>query len=126
MRNVNTKTRTMLVLVVTFLMVIAYHEGEAIVCSQVNMFLAPCLPYLKAGGAPSPPCCAGLNSLKAAVPAKPDKQAACQCLKNVASTIPGINDDNAKQLPAKCGVDLGVSFTKTVDCNRYGIAIALH
>ncbi|KFK29949.1 hypothetical protein AALP_AA7G198800 [Arabis alpina] len=107
----------MLVLVVTLLMVIAYHEGEAIVCSQVNMFLAPCLTYLKAGGAPSVPCCGGLNSLKNAAPGIADKQAACNCLKNVASTIPGINDDNAKQLPAKCGVDLGVPFTKTVDCN---------
>ncbi|VVB10557.1 unnamed protein product [Arabis nemorensis] len=124
MSYVNTKTRTMLVLVVTLLMVIAYHEGEAIVCSQVNMFLAPCLPYLKAGGAPSPQCCGGLNSLKAAAPGKPDKQVACQCLKSAANTIPGINDDNAKQLPAKCGVDLGVPFTKTVDCNRYAIAIS--
>lgn len=125
MRNVTTKTRAVtLLLVITLLVAIAYH-GEAIQCSQVNMFLAPCLPYLKAGGAPSVPCCGGLNSLKAAAPGKPDKQAACQCLKKVANTIPGINDDNAKQLPGKCGVNLGVPFTKSVDCNRYDIAISL-
>ncbi|ESQ53820.1 hypothetical protein EUTSA_v10026585mg [Eutrema salsugineum] len=117
MRNVVSKTRTILVLVVTLLIVIAYHEGEAIQCSQVNMYLAPCLPYLRAGGNPSVPCCGGLNSLKAAAPGKPDKQAACQCLKNVANAIPGIIDDNAKQLPAKCGVNLGVPFSRSVDCN---------
>ncbi|OAP00887.1 hypothetical protein AXX17_AT4G38150 [Arabidopsis thaliana] len=59
----------MLLLVITFLLGIAYH-GEAIACPQVNMYLAQCLPYLKAGGNPSPMCCNGLNSLKAAAPAK--------------------------------------------------------
>ncbi|CAF2031623.1 unnamed protein product [Brassica oleracea var. botrytis] len=111
--------KTMLLFVITLLVVIAYHEGEAISCSQVNMFLAPCLSYLRGGGNPSQPCCAGLNSLKAAAPGKAERQTACQCLKSVSNTIPGINDDNAKQLPSKCGVDLGVPFSKSVDCNRY-------
>ncbi|CAH2077056.1 unnamed protein product [Thlaspi arvense] len=115
MRNVS-KTRNMLLFVVTLVMVIANHEGEAIQCSQVNMYLAPCLAYLRGGGTPSVPCCGGLNSLKAAAPEKPDKQAACQCLKDAANAIPGIIDDNAKQLPVKCGVNLGVPFSKSVDC----------
>ncbi|CAH8350529.1 unnamed protein product [Eruca vesicaria subsp. sativa] len=118
MRNI-TKSQTMLLLVVTLLMVIAYHEGEAIQCSQITMYLAPCLSYVKGGGNPPPPCCAGLNNLKASAPGKPDKQAACQCLKNVANAIAGFNDDYAKQLPAKCGVSVGVPFSKSVDCNRY-------
>ncbi|CAN8327208.1 unnamed protein product [Cochlearia groenlandica] len=117
MRNITCKTRTMFLSFITLVLVIVHHEVEAIQCPQVNMFLAPCLSYLKAGGTPSAPCCAGLNGLKAAAPGKPDKQAACQCLKTVANTIPGISDDNAKQLPAKCGVNLGVPFSKTVDCN---------
>ncbi|CAF2132820.1 hypothetical protein YC2023_032651 [Brassica napus] len=121
MTNITSKTWTMLLFVITLLMVIAYHEGEAISCSQVNMFLAPCLSYLRGGGNPSQPCCAGLNSLKAAAPGKAERQTACQCLKSVSNTIPGINDDNAKQLPSKCGVDLGVPFSKSVDCNRYTI-----
>ncbi|XP_010437771.1 PREDICTED: non-specific lipid-transfer protein 11-like [Camelina sativa] len=116
MRNITTITRTVLLLVITIFMVIAYH-GEAIACPQVNMYLAQCLPYLKAGGTPPAMCCNGLNSLKAAAPAKSDRQVACNCLKSVANTIPGINDDYAKQLPAKCGVNLGVPFSKTVDCN---------
>ncbi|KAL9288989.1 Non-specific lipid-transfer protein 11 [Arabidopsis thaliana] len=116
MRNITTTTRKMLLLVITILLGIAYH-GEAIACPQVNMYLAQCLPYLKAGGNPSPMCCNGLNSLKAAAPAKADRQVACNCLKSVANTIPGINDDFAKQLPAKCGVNIGVPFSKTVDCN---------
>ncbi|CAA7025534.1 unnamed protein product [Microthlaspi erraticum] len=107
----------MLVLVITLIMVIGYQEGEAIQCSQVNMYLAPCLAYLRGGGNPSPQCCGGLNSLKAAAPGTPDRQAACQCLKTVATQIPGISDDNAKQLPTKCGVNLGVPFSKSVDCN---------
>lgn len=118
MRNI-TKNQTMLLLVVTLLMVVAYHEGEAIQCSQITMYLAPCLSYVKGGGNPPPPCCAGLSNLKASAPGKPDKQAACQCLKNVANAISGFNDDNAKQLPAKCGVSVGVPFSKSVDCNRY-------
>ncbi|CAF2240716.1 BnaA08g11810D [Brassica napus] len=113
-----TKNQTMLLLVVTLLMVIAYHEGEAIQCSQITMYLAPCLSYVKGGGNPPPPCCAGLNNLKSSAPGRPDKQAACQCLKNVANAISGFNDDNAKQLPAKCGVSVGVPFSKSVDCNR--------
>ncbi|WZZ09562.1 hypothetical protein YC2023_095483 [Brassica napus] len=110
-----TKNQTMLLLVVTLLMVIAYHEGEAIQCSQITMYLAPCLSYVKGGGNPPPPCCAGLNNLKSSAPGRPDKQAACQCLKNVANAISGFNDDNAKQLPAKCGVSVGVPFSKSVD-----------
>lgn len=100
MRNITTTTRKMLLLVITILLGIAYH-GEAIACPQVNMYLAQCLPYLKAGGNPSPMCCNGLNSLKAAAPEKADRQVACNCLKSVANTIPGINDDFAKQLPER-------------------------
>ncbi|CAH8320971.1 unnamed protein product [Eruca vesicaria subsp. sativa] len=118
MVNITSKTYTMLLLVITLLMVFAYHKGEAIQCSQVHMYLAPCLPYLTAGGIPSQQCCGGLNNLKAAVPGKADQQTACQCLKSVAKTIPGINDDNAKQLPAKCNIDIGIPFSQSVDCNR--------
>ncbi|KAG2238845.1 hypothetical protein Bca52824_091915 [Brassica carinata] len=117
MRNIASKTHTMLLVMITLLMVIAYHEGEAISCSQVNMYLVPCLSYLRSGGNPSQQCCGGLNSLKAAAPGKADRQTACQCLKSASNTVPGINDDNSKQLPAKCGVDIGVPFSKSVDCN---------
>ncbi|RBG47962.1 hypothetical protein BRM46_09900, partial [Xanthomonas oryzae pv. oryzae] len=79
---------------------------QAITCGQVTSSLAPCIPYLKQGGAVPPSCCAGVRSLNAAAKTTPDRQAVCNCLKSAAGAISGFNANNAAVLPGKCGVSI--------------------
>jgi len=68
------------------------------------VLLAPCIAYLRGGAGPSPACCAGVKRLNGAAATTPDRQAACNCLKQAAGAISGLNTDAASSLPGKCGV----------------------
>ncbi|XP_010527037.1 PREDICTED: non-specific lipid-transfer protein 1-like [Tarenaya hassleriana] len=108
----------MLPLLTIMMLILAISErGNAITCQAVESTLMPCAGYIVKGGTPSSKCCAGLKSLKAMARKKADRQAACRCLKDVASRYPGVKDDNASRLPKKCGVDFGVPFTRKTNCN---------
>ncbi|XP_010527034.1 PREDICTED: non-specific lipid-transfer protein 11-like [Tarenaya hassleriana] len=103
-------------LVIVFVSMMA-EEGKAITCSQANLSMAPCLSYLMNGGNPSALCCKGMKNLKKATPEKDDRQTVCRCLKDTATKNPKIKDDNASQLPGKCGVDFGVPFSTGTNCD---------
>ncbi|KAJ8898847.1 hypothetical protein K2173_008156 [Erythroxylum novogranatense] len=89
---------------------------QAITCGQVSGKLAPCVNFLKTGGPVPGDCCSGVKAINDAAQTTPDRQAACQCLKNAASSISGINPGNAASLPSACGVNVGYPISTSVDC----------
>ncbi|XVF84175.1 hypothetical protein PTKIN_Ptkin17bG0004500 [Pterospermum kingtungense] len=95
----------------------------AITCNEVTSNLVPCLAYLTgtgagagAGAVPGP-CCSGIKTLNAAAQTTPDRQTACNCLKSIAATIPGINYGVAGEVPGKCGVNIPYNISLSTDCN---------
>ncbi|KAI3788609.1 hypothetical protein L2E82_01381 [Cichorium intybus] len=99
-------------------MVVLAPHVEAITCGQVAASLAPCLQYLRAGGAVSGGCCNGVKGLNNAAKSTADKQTACNCLKNAYSSFPGIKSGNAAGLPGKCGVSIPYKISPTTDCSK--------
>ncbi|KAK6943611.1 Bifunctional inhibitor/plant lipid transfer protein/seed storage helical domain [Dillenia turbinata] len=93
--------------------------GNALNCAQVDTALVPCVPFLT-GSAPVPAsgCCDGVRSIKSMVASPADKQAACNCVKEAANRYTNIKDDAAAALPNKCGVDIGVPISRSVDCTK--------
>ncbi|MDK0727977.1 non-specific lipid-transfer protein, partial [Clostridium perfringens] len=85
-------------------------EG-AITCELVVSDLAPCAGFLTTGGQVSTDCCNGVKSLKNAAATKDDRQMVCRCAEQTVSTLPGINLDNVRDLPGKCGVDFPYQVT---------------
>ncbi|GMY25688.1 non-specific lipid-transfer protein 1-like [Fagus crenata] len=90
----------------------------ALSCNDVNKNVLPCLPYLKNGG-PSVPrdCCAGVTTLNNQAKTKADRQTACNCLKNAAATIKGLNPNLVAGLPKSCGVNIPYKISPSTDCN---------
>lgn len=94
-------------------------SAQAITCGQVNSALAPCIVFLRAGGPIPGPCCNGVRSLNAAARTTPDRQAACNCLKQAARAVPNLNLNNAAGLPGACGVSIPYKISPSTDCSMY-------
>lgn len=105
--------------VVVTCMVVAAPYAEAITCGQVVSNLAPCLGYLKNGGAVPSGCCSGVTALNNAAQSTPDRQTACGCLKSAYSANSGINAGNAAALPGMCGVNIPYKISPSTDCSKY-------
>jgi hypothetical protein len=101
-------------------MILAPISEAAITCGTVTSNVAQCIPYLK-GTVPSPSaaCCAGVRRLNAAAATKPDRQAACNCLKSAAGAIYGLNNNIAAGLPGKCGVNIPYKISTSTNCKTY-------
>ncbi|KAJ1419251.1 Plant lipid transfer protein/Par allergen [Sesbania bispinosa] len=91
----------------------------AISCGMVTGSLAPCMGYLQGGAGPSAACCNGVKKLNGAAQTTPDRQAACNCLKNAAGSISGLNAANAAALPGKCGVNIPYKISTSTNCATY-------
>ncbi|PON51604.1 Lipid transfer protein/Par allergen [Parasponia andersonii] len=89
---------------------------EALTCGQIQGSLAPCLGYLKTGGAPTTPCCNGIKSLVSLAKTTVDRQNACKCLKDAAGKVPGINPTFAASLPSKCGANIPYKISTSTNC----------
>ncbi|KAK6943018.1 Bifunctional inhibitor/plant lipid transfer protein/seed storage helical domain [Dillenia turbinata] len=113
------KGGVMLVVAALAMVMLTIRPGEALTCAQVDTALVPCVPFLT-GSAPAPAsgCCDGVKSIKAMVASPTDKQAACNCVKEAANRYTNIKDDAATALPSKCGVDIGVPISRSVDCTK--------
>ncbi|KAL5550618.1 hypothetical protein UlMin_000794 [Ulmus minor] len=104
--------------VVLMVMVLASPIAQAtITCGQVSSGLAPCINYLKVGGAVPAACCNGVRGLNAAAKTTADRQAACRCLQSAATSIRGINFSLASGLPGKCGVNVPYKLSPSTNCN---------
>ena len=101
------------------MLVVAPHAEAAISCGLVAKSIAPCINYLKSGGAPPPACCAGVKQLVGLATTAPDRQAACGCLKQSAGSVPGLNYANAAALPGKCGANVPYPISPSTDCSKY-------
>ncbi|KAK9291195.1 hypothetical protein L1049_009383 [Liquidambar formosana] len=99
------------------MVLVAPHAEAAVTCGQVTSSLSPCLPYLKGAGPLQPGCCNGIRSLNSAAKTTPDRQAACRCLKQAASSISGINLGLASGLPGKCGMSIPYKISPSTNCN---------
>ncbi|XP_059068238.1 non-specific lipid-transfer protein 1-like [Cryptomeria japonica] len=90
----------------------------SICCMTVISDLAPCAGFVS-GTAAQPPkaCCDGIGSLNAATNTKTDRQAACKCVKSLIGCTP-INYTRAGELPKRCGVNIGIPISPSVDCSN--------
>eukprot|EP01018_Ginkgo_biloba_P035313 Gb_41630 [translate_table: standard] len=105
-----------LVVVAAIAMACVMSADSAITCSAVQSALVQCVPFI-AGNAPRPtaPCCNGVKGLNGAARTTPDRQAACNCIKNSARAI-GLNYGKAAKLPGLCGVKIGIPISASVNC----------
>ncbi|KAK2976648.1 hypothetical protein RJ640_008184 [Escallonia rubra] len=111
------KAAVISLIVVLAMVQLMIKPGQAINCGQVDASLAPCLTYLRQGGAPPRQCCDGVSAITKMATTPADKRAACQCVKDAASRQTSLNDDAAKTLPQKCGVKMDIPISPTTDCN---------
>ncbi|PKI40948.1 non-specific lipid-transfer protein 1-like [Punica granatum] len=102
-------------------MAVASTVAEAgITCGQVSSSLAGCIQYARGNGAGPVPqaCCNGIRSLNSAAKTTPDRQAACRCLKSLASSISGINYGLVAGAPGKCGVSIPYKIAPSTNCDN--------
>lgn len=99
----------------------AYVAEAGILCSHVTSSMSPCIPY-GTGKVPTPPgeCCREIKTLNNAAKTTTDRQTVCNCLKSLASAIPGIKYNVVEGLPGKCGVSIPYKIHPSTDCNRFG------
>ncbi|KAK9920249.1 hypothetical protein M0R45_028807 [Rubus argutus] len=105
-----------LALVALLCIVVAVPVAQAITCNQVTQSVAPCLGYVRNGGAVSGACCNGIRNLNAQAKTTKDRQDTCNCLKNAAGSIPGLNPNLAAGLPGKCGVSVPYKISTSTNC----------
>ncbi|KAL5704707.1 hypothetical protein ACHQM5_023097 [Ranunculus cassubicifolius] len=110
--------RKIIILMITLMVVSAPYAAEAITCGQVTVDLAPCVGFLRGGGAPLTACCSGVKSLNSAAKTTPDRKTACSCIKTLANSIPGIKPRMVSSLPGKCVVNVGFPISVDMDCSK--------
>ncbi|KAK6121615.1 hypothetical protein DH2020_044642 [Rehmannia glutinosa] len=94
-------------------------QGQAITCGEVDAALVPCISYLTGhGDGPSPACCGGVKAVKGMAQTTADKRACCGCVKTAANRYADLKDAAAQSLPAKCGVQLDIPISRSVDCDN--------
>ncbi|XVF57153.1 hypothetical protein PTKIN_Ptkin06aG0181200 [Pterospermum kingtungense] len=88
----------------------------AITCLDVKNKMKPCIKYLQNREALPGKCCAGVRALNKQAKTTPNRRTACKCLLSEARSIHP-RDDLAVNLPAKCGVNIGVKPSYSINCN---------
>ncbi|XP_011094394.2 non-specific lipid-transfer protein A-like [Sesamum indicum] len=110
------------VAVIAILAVIAVfaQPGQAVSCGQVDAALVPCISYLtgRGGDSPSPACCSGVKAVKDMAQTTADKRGCCSCIKAAANRYADLKDAAAQSLPTKCGVQMDIPVSRTVDCDK--------
>ncbi|KAG8384707.1 hypothetical protein BUALT_Bualt04G0146300 [Buddleja alternifolia] len=107
----------MIFAVVLAVVYLAATPGDAISCGDMQSSLSPCLGYLTGGGEPSESCCGGVRSVAGSLQSSQDRQTACNCLKSAASSY-NVQPEIASNLAGKCGVNVGMTVSPTMDCSQ--------
>ncbi|XP_022728711.1 non-specific lipid-transfer protein 1-like [Durio zibethinus] len=115
----NQKLALMKLLLVFISVAVPHHVNAAITCEQVTYFLIPCISYGVFGGTVDPNCCTGIKTLDAAAKTMEDRRKKCNCVKEGAARIPGLNYDRVNEIPGKCGITCPYKVTPDVDCSKY-------
>ena len=92
----------------------------AIDCNSFLPSLTPCVDYVTGSQtSPSSSCCSGVtNAYTQTQNTHDNRVAACNCIKNVVSSIPSGYISNVNNLPSECGVSsLGYTIASNMDCN---------
>lgn len=105
-------------LALMMLMMAGLRSEAAISCGQVVLALIPCVNYVRMGGSVPPACCAGVKQVADAAKANVDLQAACECTKQMAASIPGLQYDLVNSIPGKCGISLPCKISPSVNCTE--------
>jgi Protease inhibitor/seed storage/LTP family len=109
----------MLAALVVILIMAAPATEAALSCGQVTGYIASCMQYAQGkAAAPSGQCCSGVRTLSTMASTTPDRQTACNCLKNAAKAINGLIAGNIAAVPSKCGVSVPYVISATTDCSR--------
>lgn len=89
-----------------------------ITCEQVTIWLTPCIGYGVTGGVVPASCCQGIRALSAASNTTEDHRADCNCVKEGAAKIPGLDYDRVNELPGICGSNCPYKLTHDLDCSK--------
>ncbi|KAL4309977.1 hypothetical protein GQ457_01G025200 [Hibiscus cannabinus] len=108
----------MALLIVSTLVAVPQHVRAAITCDQVTYLLVPCIGYGLFGGTVAPTCCTGIKTLEADAKTAEERRKKCECIKEGAARIPGLNYDRVNEIPAKCGTTCPYKLTPDVDCSK--------
>ncbi|KAK6234523.1 hypothetical protein QUC31_018319 [Theobroma cacao] len=100
------------------MLVAAPYVNATISCEQVTNWLTPCITYGLFGGTVPPGCCEGIKTLNAASNTTEDRRAQCNCVKEGAAKIPGLNYDRVNELPGKCGTTCPYKLSYDLDCSK--------
>ncbi|KAL0339977.1 UNVERIFIED_CONTAM: Non-specific lipid-transfer protein 1 [Sesamum radiatum] len=93
--------------------------GGAVTCGQIDAALVPCISYLTGHiDSPSTACCGGVKAVKGMAETTADKRACCSCVKAAANRYADLKDDAAQSLPTKCGIQMDVPISRSVDCDK--------
>uniref|UniRef100_A0ACD5XJB9 Uncharacterized protein n=2 Tax=Avena sativa TaxID=4498 RepID=A0ACD5XJB9_AVESA len=112
-------TVAVMVVAAAVLLMFAGEASAALNCGQVDTTLAPCVAYATGREAKiSPGCCSGVKSLNGLARSTPDRQMACKCLKNLATSIKSINMGKVSGVPGACGVSVPFPIAMSTDCAK--------
>ncbi|KAK9999338.1 hypothetical protein SO802_018941 [Lithocarpus litseifolius] len=104
--------------VLVCMLVVASHVDATITCAEVINLLTQCISYAIFGGTVPLACCEGIKALNAASKTTQDHRAACSCIMDGLSKIPGINYELVGILPKTCGTTCSYKITPTTDCSK--------
>ncbi|KAF3662713.1 Non-specific lipid-transfer protein 2 [Capsicum annuum] len=116
------KIACIMVLCMVVLIVAAPH-AQALTCTDVDTYLADCVPYLTNPLGLLGDCCDGVKKLNAAATTTIDRQTACNCVKAAGSNTIGIDWVKATALPTTCGVSLPYDISADFDCSTAGPSV---
>ncbi|KAK3218929.1 hypothetical protein Dsin_012899 [Dipteronia sinensis] len=107
-----------LIVVLVSISLIPPHVTAEVTCEQITMWLTPCIGYGVLGCVVLAACYEGLKTTIAAKKTKKDRQLGCNCVKNVAAKIPGLNYDRVNEIPGICGTTIHYKITPDLDCTK--------
>ncbi|XP_044493799.1 non-specific lipid-transfer protein-like [Mangifera indica] len=89
-------------------------------CSTVKQQLVPCLGFIKdITDRPSDSCCSGTKEIGDQTKTQGDRQAICECLKNILAVAGTYDKNRIPQIPKTCGVPISLPpIDSSTDCSR--------
>ncbi|XP_027933512.1 non-specific lipid-transfer protein 1-like [Vigna unguiculata] len=111
-------TKVALVASMMACMLITCSYGQTfLTCNQIAILLYPCVPSAIFGVSVPSLCCQGIIALNAAYRSVEDRRRACQCIKDRAARINGINYDLINEIPGICGSRCPFTIYPSTNCS---------
>ncbi|KAK1393384.1 AAI domain-containing protein [Heracleum sosnowskyi] len=99
------------------LALVMVEQGEAVTCSDLGPSIAQCGPFARgAMSQPSAGCCSAVKAVYARAQTAQDRRTLCSCLKQSASSVPGVQGSSVAAIPQRCGLQVSISTNPNVDC----------